>query len=75
MGCILAFAVGIILSLLFKQQTFSNNYLIVNFLKEWKNTFKQAGEGRGRTLTLVLYFLMLVIVSWGFSLIGRLIKT
>jgi len=74
-GCILALAVGIILSLLFNQQTFAHDYLIVNFLKEWKNTFKQAGEGRGRSLTLIFYFLMLVLVSWGLSLIVKLVKT
>jgi len=74
-GCVLAFAVGIMLSVLFKQRTFANDSLTVNFLEKWKNVFKQVGEERGRTLTLVFYFLMLVIVSWAFSLIARLIKT
>jgi hypothetical protein len=71
-GCILAFAVGMIFSLLPGRQTFSDDSLVVNFLREWKNAF-QRREGRGKYLTLVFYFLVLVFLSWGFSLILQLL--
>ena len=71
-GCILAFAVGMIFSLLPGRQTFSDDSLVVNFLREWKNTF-QRREGRGKCLTLVFYFLVLVFLSWGFSLVLQLL--
>jgi SSS family solute:Na+ symporter len=71
-GFILAFAAGIILSLLSKKQAFASDSLVVHFLKEWKNTIEQAGKRK--SLILIFYFLTLVLVSWGFSLIVKSIK-
>ena len=74
-GCILAFIVGMIVSKLSRKRSFPDDSLVVHLLKEWKHTFKQVGKRRRRCLTLVFYFLFLVLVGWGFNLIIRVISS
>jgi SSS family solute:Na+ symporter len=74
-GCGLTFAVGMAVTIFSATQHLSHDFLVVSFMKGWENTFKTGGEERGRVLTLIFYFLILVCISWGVSILLRIVIT